>query len=128
MTQTSAQAADAPIAQAEPGYLVDPYMDWAEGEGIPVHLDFGHDLLALETGPWDRYDAKGCFAHTHGRGDFMANYVLEVEPSKKTAAGQAPLRGASSLCSPATARPIVWLPTAKRARSNGVRRRCSPSR
>ena len=35
-------------------YLVDPYLTWAEGEGIPIHLDFGHDLLALEPGPWER--------------------------------------------------------------------------
>ena len=65
-------------------FLVDPYLNWANGEGIPVHLDFGHNLLALETGPWDRYDARGCFAHTHGRGDFMANYVLEVPAGSKT--------------------------------------------
>ncbi len=65
-------------------FLLDPYNDWAAGEGVPVHLDFGHDLLALETGPWDRYDAKGCFAHTHGRGDFMSNYVIEIDPGKKT--------------------------------------------
>ncbi len=84
MTQTS-QPQDAPMAQAEPGYLVDPYKDWAEGEGIPIHLDFGHDLLALETAPWARYDARGCFAHTKGMGDFMSNYVLEVEPRKNTA-------------------------------------------
>ncbi len=66
-------------------YLLDPYMDWAQGEGIPIHLDFGHDLLANETGPWPRYDARGCFNHTHGRGDFMANYVVEVEAGRKTA-------------------------------------------
>lgn len=65
-------------------FLVDPYLDWAKGEGIPIHLDFGHDLLALETGRWDRYGARGCFAHTHGRGDFMANYVVEVEAGAKT--------------------------------------------
>ncbi len=65
-------------------FLVDPYLNWAEGEGIPVHLDFGHNLLKLETAPWDRYDARGCFAHTHGRGDFMANYVIEVPPGGKT--------------------------------------------
>jgi uncharacterized RmlC-like cupin family protein len=64
--------------------LVDPYKEWAEGEGIPIHLDFGHDLIALETGVWDRYDARGCFAHTFGAGDFMANYVLEVPAGKKT--------------------------------------------
>jgi hypothetical protein len=65
-------------------FLIDPYREWAEGEGVPIHLDFGHDLLALETATWDRYDAKGCFAHTHGMGDFMANYVLEVAPGHKT--------------------------------------------
>ena len=66
-------------------FLVDPYLAWAQNEGVPVHLDFGHDLLALETGPWDRYGARGCFAHTHGRGDFMANYVIEVPAGGKTA-------------------------------------------
>ena len=66
-------------------FLLDPYLDWVAGEGVPVHLDFGHDLLALETGRWDRYDARGCFAHTHGRGDFMANYVIEIEAGRKTA-------------------------------------------
>ena len=66
-------------------FLLDPYMDWAQGEGVPIHLDFGHDLLALETGRWDRYDARGCFAHTHGRGDFMSNYVVELIPGAKTA-------------------------------------------
>ena len=69
---------------AQARVLVDPYRDWSEGEGIPIHLDFGHNLLELETGPWDRYDARGCFAHTYGAGDFMANYVLEVAPAAKT--------------------------------------------
>lgn len=64
--------------------LFDPYGDWAAGEKIPIHEGFGHDLIALETGVWDRYDARGCFAHTHGAGDFMANYVIEVPSGKKT--------------------------------------------
>ncbi|WP_457302109.1 hypothetical protein, partial [Phyllobacterium sp. P5_D12] len=76
-----------PVAVQDPNnskFLVDPYKDWSTGEGIPVHFDFGHDLLELETGPWDRYDARGCFAHTVGMGDFMANYVIEVLPGRKT--------------------------------------------
>jgi hypothetical protein len=77
-------AADENIEVKESRVLIDPYRDWAEGEEIPIHLDFGHNLLALETGPWDRYEAWGCFAHTHGAGDFMSNYVLEVAPSGKT--------------------------------------------
>jgi mannose-6-phosphate isomerase-like protein (cupin superfamily) len=70
--------------QVKDRFLVDPYMNWAKGEGIPIHVDFGLDLLAIETKPWDRYGARGAFAHCHGRGDFMANYVLEVPPGSKT--------------------------------------------
>ena len=73
-------------------FLLDPYKEWAQGEGIPIHLDFGHDLIALETGAWDRYDARGCFAFTHGAGDFMSNYVIEVPAGQENAAGEAPLR------------------------------------
>ena len=75
-------SANVPVSESR--FLIDPYREWAEGEGIPIHLDFGHNLLELETGPWDRYDARGCFAHTHGAGDFMANYVLDIGPGAKT--------------------------------------------
>ncbi len=85
MTSKSGSTTAAQVGTpAEARVLLDPYRDWSEGEGIPIHLDFGHNLLKLETGPWDRYEARGCFAHTHGAGDFMANYVLEVEPGRKT--------------------------------------------
>jgi oxalate decarboxylase/phosphoglucose isomerase-like protein (cupin superfamily) len=66
------------------GYIRDPYVEWSAAEGIPIHEDFGFDLLALETGPWERYDARGCFAHTLGRGEFVSNYVLEVLPTRRT--------------------------------------------
>jgi hypothetical protein len=65
-------------------FLVDPYQNWAVRQDIPIHEDFGFDLLALETKPWALYEARGCFAHAHGRGDFMANYVLEVPKGSKT--------------------------------------------
>lgn len=73
-----------PQEQLDGRYLVEPYLDWVTGENIPVHQDFGFDLLAVETREWARYDARGCFNHAHGRGDFMANYVVEVLPGKKT--------------------------------------------
>jgi len=66
-------------------FLVDPYENWVKKEKIPVYIDFGHNLLKLETGPWERWEIHGCFAHTHGRGDFMANYLLALEPGKKSA-------------------------------------------
>lgn len=83
MTLTQTDAAQ-PAPADSTKYLVDPYKDWAESEGIPIHSDFGIDLLAVETGDWDRYGAQGCFVHLHGRGDFMANYVLEVKPTQQT--------------------------------------------
>ena len=64
--------------------LPDPYLDWARGQGVPIVEDFGIDIRKVPVAPWDRYGARGCFAHTHGRGDFMANYVIEVDPGKKT--------------------------------------------
>ena len=81
-----------PAAGEGKNFLLDPYKEWATGEGIPMHLDFGHDLIALETGPWDRYDARGCFAFTHGAGDFMSNYVIEVLAGAQDASGQPSLR------------------------------------
>ncbi|MGB3483563.1 MAG: hypothetical protein WBB07_15275 [Mycobacterium sp.] len=73
-----------PAEGSDSKYLLDPYLDWANAEGIPIHSDFGLDLLALETAPWDRYGAHGCFAHLIGRGDFITNYVLEVKPGRET--------------------------------------------
>ena len=38
----------------EPRYLIDPYREWAEGEGIPVVRGFGVDLLEVDVRPWAR--------------------------------------------------------------------------
>ena len=63
MTATGTTNGNAnPTVQEPKKFLLDPYREWATGEGIPIHLDFGHDLIALETGPWERYGARGCFA------------------------------------------------------------------
>ena len=94
-------------------YFLDPYMEWVSGEGVPVHLDFGHDLLTLPTAKWDRLDARGCFAHTHGRGDFAANFVVEIEAGKKTA----PIRHlfeAFYFVLSGFGSTIVWLPSGER--------------
>jgi mannose-6-phosphate isomerase-like protein (cupin superfamily) len=81
---TTAKTGNMQQLAADKKFLVDPYLDWANGEGIPIHEDFGFDLLALETAPWDRYEARGCFAHAVGRGDFMSCYVLEIPAGGKT--------------------------------------------
>jgi hypothetical protein len=61
-------------------FLLEPYLDWAEGEGIPIYEDFGIDILAVETQRWDRFAAKGAFIHVKGRGDFVATFALELPP------------------------------------------------
>ncbi len=65
----SAEPAGPAAAQSEPRYLIDPYGEWAEGEGIPIHLDFGHDLLALETAPWDVLGEAESAASMEGNAD-----------------------------------------------------------
>src|ERR1700758_2497579 len=84
----STSEAAAPKNDTASKFLLDPYLAWAHGEGIQIHVDIRLNLLSIETGPWDRYDARGCFAHAHGRGDFMANYVVEVPPGSKTRPGK----------------------------------------
>ena len=68
----------------EPRFLFDPYLDWTEGEGIPVIEDFGVDLLSLETKPWPRIEANGAIVHLKGRGDFISIFVIEIPPGGRT--------------------------------------------
>src|SRR6476661_1160034 len=84
MSEAETKARSAADLTKEGTFLVDEYMNWVNEQRIPVHEDFGLDLLAIKTDTWDWYGAKGCFAHTHGRGDFMTNYVIEIPPGSKT--------------------------------------------
>ncbi|HLQ62833.1 MAG TPA: hypothetical protein VK131_13310 [Candidatus Acidoferrales bacterium] len=68
----------------EPRFLTDPYLEWARGEGIPIHEDFGFDLLTVEVRPWARLGARGAFTHVRGRGDFLNTCVLEMVPGGET--------------------------------------------
>jgi oxalate decarboxylase/phosphoglucose isomerase-like protein (cupin superfamily) len=69
---------------ADNRFLVDPYLDWVKGEGIPVVEDFGVDIKKVETKPWARYGVPGCFVHLKGRGDFAAMYTIDIPPGGKT--------------------------------------------
>lgn len=68
--------------------LLDPYGDWAAGEGVPVVEDFGVDLLAVETAPWARFGCNGAIVHLKGRGDFVSIFVLELAPGARGAPQQ----------------------------------------
>jgi oxalate decarboxylase/phosphoglucose isomerase-like protein (cupin superfamily) len=64
---------------------LDPYLDWLEGEGIPVVEDFGVDLLDVPVRPWARTDALGAAVHLKGRGDFVSMFLLELPPAASSA-------------------------------------------
>lgn len=65
-------------------FLVDPYLEWVEREGIPLVEDFGVDLLAVETAPWARLGAAAAVVNLKGRGDFINVVVVELPTSAAT--------------------------------------------
>lgn len=67
-----------------PRYLIDPHLDFIRSEGIPIHEDFGLDLLQLDVAQWPRLGANGAYALVKGRGDFLDMYVLELPPAGET--------------------------------------------
>jgi hypothetical protein len=116
------------VSEAEKveNFLLDPYLDWLEGEGIPIVEDFWVDLLTLETDVWPRMGTKGVAVHLKGRGDFMSMFLIELAPG-----GQSDqqrhlfeeviyvIEGHGSTTLPMTAASIP---------SNGVRKACSRCR
>ena len=71
-------------------WFIDPYLDWAAREGVPIHEDFGVDLLTAQTGPWPRLgdQCKAAFIHLKGRGDWTTVFLLEVPPGGASAPQQ----------------------------------------
>ena len=75
---------------ASPKFLLDPYLDWSKKEGIPIHEDFGVDLLTAETKPWARLGdgCHGAFVHLKGRGDWMTVFLMDIQPGAKSSPQQ----------------------------------------
>lgn len=67
-----------------PRFLIDPYLEWVEREGVPVVEDFGVDLLAVETAPWACLGADAAVVNLKGRGDFINVIVIDVPPGGAT--------------------------------------------
>jgi mannose-6-phosphate isomerase-like protein (cupin superfamily) len=70
--------------EADDRYLRDPYLDWARGEGVPIHGGFGFDLLGIETAPWARLGVSGALVHLDGRGDMVDCWLLELPAAGQT--------------------------------------------
>ena len=68
----------------EPKLLLDPYLAWAENEGVPISEDFGIDLLKVPVAHWPRMGTDGGIVHLKGRGDFIAMFVLDLPEGGKS--------------------------------------------
>ena len=64
--------------------LTNPYLEWLGEQKIPVIEDFGVDLLAVETAPWDLLGANAAFVNLKGRGDFISVIVADIPPGTST--------------------------------------------
>ncbi len=73
-------------ATSKPRFLIDPYLDWTEKEGLTVVEDFCVDMPLVETKAWPRLgdDCRGAFVHLKGRGDFISIFLMDLEPSAAT--------------------------------------------
>ena len=66
-------------------YLVDPYLNWANAEGVPIVEGATLDLLALETKPWARFGMNGAICHVEGRCDYLSAFLFELTPGQSSA-------------------------------------------
>jgi uncharacterized RmlC-like cupin family protein len=72
-------------ANADLKFLLDPYLDWAKGEGVPIVDALGIDLFGVETKKWARFGLDGAIVHLQGRGDFTSMFVLDIPAGGKSA-------------------------------------------
>jgi mannose-6-phosphate isomerase-like protein (cupin superfamily) len=63
---------------------LEPYLDWADAEGIPVHSGVGVYLPGLATAPWPRYGVNGAILHLTGKGDFANCFVIDIPGGQST--------------------------------------------
>ena len=67
-------------------YLIDPYLDWAQRQNLPIVEGIAVDLHEIETAPWPRLGAgcKAAFVQLRGRGDFIGVHLIEIPPGGAT--------------------------------------------
>ncbi len=65
-------------------FLLDPYLDWAKAENVPIVDVFAVNLHQIETEPWKRLGGacRAAFVHLKGRGDFLSLQVIEIPPGE----------------------------------------------
>src|SRR6201991_2406293 len=64
--------------------LIDPYLDWAAVEGVPVIEGYGVDCLAADVKPWPRFGLDGAIIHLKARGDFVTLFLYDLPPGSSS--------------------------------------------
>jgi uncharacterized RmlC-like cupin family protein len=65
-------------------YLCDPYLDWANAQGVPIIEDFGIDIRKVPVAPWPRYGMNGALCHLKGRDDWITIFAFDIKPGGKS--------------------------------------------
>jgi mannose-6-phosphate isomerase-like protein (cupin superfamily) len=73
------------IRDKERKFLLDPYLDWAEGQGVPIHDGFAINMLKADAAPWARFGMNGAICHLKGRDDFLTTFLFELAPGAVSA-------------------------------------------
>lgn len=63
---------------------INPYLDWARAEGIPISYGVSLNLFEIELGDWPRYGVAGGIAHYPGSGDYCNQFVMAIPPGGST--------------------------------------------
>ncbi len=64
---------------------VDTYLDWVNGQGIPIITGFFiEDINAVELAPWDVKGVPSAFVRLDGTGGTNDAYICELPPGGKT--------------------------------------------
>jgi hypothetical protein len=72
-------------AYLETKFMVDPYMNWLVGEGVPIHTGPAIDTLTASLQPWSRFGMNGAACHVEGSCDFLTAFVFELGVGKSSA-------------------------------------------
>lgn len=59
-------------------YLVDPYANWAQAQGVPIVAAPAIDLTRVKTAPWSRFGVDGAICHVDGRCDFLTVFLFDI--------------------------------------------------
>jgi hypothetical protein len=61
-------------------FMLEPHLEWAEGQYVPLPEDFAIEMLAIDTKPRAGIGARGAICYLKGRGDVLTTVLYELAP------------------------------------------------